>query len=55
LPRFKLLNARKTWRALNEHSTDYPDGAVFAKVGVPTEEDPAFIDSQTPMAAKRVQ
>ena len=33
------------WKALSEHSTDYPDGAVFAKIGVSTMEDPAFTDS----------
>jgi hypothetical protein len=43
------------WKALLAGSKDYPDGAVFAKIGAPTDEDPAFIDSQTPMSAKRVQ
>ncbi len=43
------------WNALNQHSTDYPDGAVFAKVGVSTKEDPAFIDSAVPKQADHVQ
>ena len=43
------------WKALLEHSTDYPDGAVFAKVAVQTQEDPVFINSQIPTNQQRVQ
>ena len=43
------------WKALLEHSIDYPDGAVFAKIGVATDEDPSFVDSFTPSGGKRIQ
>lgn len=43
------------WQALNARSTDYPDGAVFAKVAAMTQEDPAFVDSAVPSGARRVQ
>ncbi len=43
------------WKALQAHSLDYPDGAVFAKVGVSTRQDPAFTDSAVPTRAERVQ
>jgi hypothetical protein len=43
------------WKALNAHSKDYPDGAVFAKVAVTTQEDAAFVDSSVPSGSKRIQ
>ena len=43
------------WKALFEHSKDYPDGAVFAKVSVQTQEDPAFMDSAVPSGAQLIQ
>jgi hypothetical protein len=43
------------WKALTSHSQDYPDGAMFAKVGVATADDPAFTDSAVPIRADRVQ
>lgn len=43
------------WKALQENSRDYPQGAVFAKVGLATIEDPAFTSSMVPGGARRVQ
>ena len=43
------------WKALNKHSTDYPDGAVFAKVIAFSGEDPAFIDSAVPIRTDSIQ
>ncbi len=43
------------WKALQEHSTDYPDGAIFGKIGMMTEEDPDFTSSAVPSGAKRYQ
>ena len=43
------------WEALQKNSTDYPDGAVFAKIGIQTEEDPAFASSAVPSGARRFQ
>lgn len=42
-------------QALRAHVLDYPDGAVFIKIGVATEDDPAFISSSVPLGAKRYQ
>ncbi|MGZ3690519.1 MAG: cytochrome P460 family protein [Pseudobdellovibrio sp.] len=36
-------------------ATDYPDGAVFAKIGIKTSEDPAFPSSAVPAGARRYQ
>ncbi|MBX3021542.1 MAG: cytochrome P460 family protein [Bdellovibrionales bacterium] len=41
--------------ALKKGSKDYPDGAVFGKVGRKTEPDPAFASSAVPSGAKRFQ
>lgn len=52
---------RFTWandiamRALEAGGTDYPDGAVFAKIGFATEKDPTFESSKVPSGAKRYQ
>lgn len=43
------------WKALQAGGTDYPDGAVFAKVGVVAGEDAAFSSSVVPSGAKRFQ
>ena len=41
--------------ALNKEITDYPNGAIFGKVGVMTGPDPAFESSQVPLGARRYQ
>lgn len=43
------------WKALLEGSSDYPDGAVFAKIGMKTEDDPDFTSSAVPSGARRYQ
>jgi hypothetical protein len=43
------------YKALLENSTDYPDGAVFTKIGIATNEDFAFRSSKVPGGARRVQ
>lgn len=43
------------WDTLIAGRTDYPDGAVFAKVGILTQDDPAFTSSVEPSGAKRFQ
>jgi len=43
------------WKALLAGGKTYPDGAVFAKIGVMTQEDPSFTSSAVPMGAKRYQ
>ena len=43
------------WKALLAGSKDYPDGAVFAKSAVMTNDDPSFIDSAVPSGARREQ
>jgi hypothetical protein len=45
----------KAWKVLREGKTDYPDGAVFAKIGIATRDDPAFTSSLVPSGAKRYQ
>jgi hypothetical protein len=40
---------------LQKHATNYPDGAVFAKVGVGTRDDPDFTSSAVPSGATRFQ
>jgi hypothetical protein len=42
-------------KALESKSKDYPDGAVFGKIGFISEEDPAFKSSVVPAGAKRYQ
>lgn len=42
-------------KALREGVVDYPDGAVFAKVGFVTEDDPLFPSSKVPSGARRYQ
>lgn len=43
------------WDALTHGVIDYPDGAVFAKIGIMTREDPGFTSSKVPAGASRVQ
>ncbi|MGZ3721491.1 MAG: cytochrome P460 family protein [Bdellovibrionales bacterium] len=52
--RFVWANA-SALKTLEAGSTDYPDGAVFAKIGFMTEEDPAFKSSRVPSGALRYQ
>lgn len=40
---------------LKAGGTDYPDGAVFAKIGLMTADDPEFVSSKVPSGAKRFQ
>lgn len=42
-------------KTLESGSIDYPDGAVFAKIGFMTEEDPAFKSSRVPSGSLRYQ
>lgn len=39
----------------SEPAPPYPQGAVFAKVGIATAEDPAFVSSAVPNGVRRVQ
>lgn len=43
------------WKTLQENKSEYPDGAVFAKIGAMTQPDPGFINSMVPSGARRVQ
>lgn len=43
------------WKTLRAGKSQYPDGAVFAKVGAVTEEDPAFPSSAVPTGTRRYQ
>ncbi len=43
------------WKTLESGATDYPDGAVFAKVGIVSSEDPYFVSSMVPRGARRYQ
>lgn len=43
------------WKSLMAGSVDYPDGAVFAKIGLMTEGDPAFTSSAVPSGVRRYQ
>jgi hypothetical protein len=42
-------------RTLEEGIIDYPDGAVFAKIGLMTRGDPAFTSSKAPVGTRRFQ
>lgn len=52
--RFTYANAAAA-EALGKNATDYPDGAVFGKIGFVTEKDVAFASSIVPSGAKRFQ
>lgn len=43
------------WKALGQHVTSYPEGAVFAKFSARTQEDIDFPSSSVPSGARRVQ
>lgn len=43
------------WETLQKGETDFPDGAVFAKTGIATQEDPEFTSSAVPSGAIRYQ
>lgn len=43
------------WKTLLSGKTDYPDGAVFAKIGYMSETDPLFPSSAVPSGARRYQ
>lgn len=43
------------WKTLASGSTRYPEGAVFAKIGVTTGVDPDFPSSRVPQESKRFQ
>ena len=43
------------YSTLMSGKTDYPDGAVFAKIGFKTEPDPAFSSSAVPSGIRRYQ
>ena len=43
------------WKTLSSGKTDYPDGAIFAKIGIASQGDPAFASSFEPAGAVRYQ
>ena len=43
------------WKALLAGGKNYPDGAVFGKIGLLTQEDPSFTSSAVPVGARRYQ
>ncbi len=43
------------FKAMKDLNPKYPEGAVFAKIGMMTEDDPAFTSSKVPSGAKRYQ
>ena len=43
------------WKALQDMKLDYPDGAVFAKIGMGTKQDSAFPSSVVPAELRRTQ
>jgi hypothetical protein len=43
------------WKALLAGGTDYPEGAIFSKIGLMTQDDPAFTSSAVPSGAQRYQ
>jgi len=43
------------WEALRDFKGEYPEGAVFAKTGIKTNEDPFFPSSQVPSGSRRIQ
>ncbi len=45
----------KAWKEMKKLKPNYPDGAIFAKIGMMTEKDPAFISSEVPSGARRFQ
>ncbi|HVK60456.1 MAG TPA: cytochrome P460 family protein [Bdellovibrionales bacterium] len=43
------------WKAMFSLTPNYPDGAMFAKTAILTENDPSFTSSRTPSASVRYQ
>ncbi|MDI1226891.1 MAG: cytochrome P460 family protein [bacterium] len=43
------------WKALLAGGKEYPEGAVFGKVGLLTQDDPSFTSSAVPAGARRYQ
>ena len=52
--RFTYAN-ELAWKQMNSRQPAYSEGAIFAKVGMITEKDPAFSSSEVPSGAKRFQ
>lgn len=52
--RFTFANPA-AWKVLDAGGTDYPDGAIFAKIGLVSESDPAFESSKVPSGTRRYQ
>lgn len=43
------------WQSLKNNKTDYPDGSIFAKIGIASEDDPSFPSSAVPSGKRRIQ
>lgn len=43
------------WKTLLAGKKEFPDGAIFAKIGFATQDDPAFLSSAVPSGARRYQ
>ncbi len=43
------------WKSLKAGVTEYPKGAIFAKIGLATQDDPSFVSSAVPTGARRYQ
>jgi hypothetical protein len=52
--RFTFAN-EKAWNTLNQNGVDYPDGSVFAKIGIASKDDASFPASAVPDGARRYQ
>lgn len=52
--RFTYAN-ELAYQTLKSGKTDYPDGAIFAKVALGTSDDPMFPSSAVPLSSKRYQ
>lgn len=52
--RFTYAND-SAWKALKVGGKSYPKGAVFAKIGLATHDDPSFESSAVPSGARRYQ
>lgn len=52
--RFVYANS-KAWNAMQKGLAEYPEGAVFAKIGIATADDPSFPSSAVPSGARRFQ
>ena len=52
--RFTYAN-EVAWKSMFSMKPDYPDGAMFAKTAIMTEQDPAFTSSRMPSSSVRYQ